>query len=86
MTITVNGQPYELTEQNYAELDRQHCISMGQNIIDFMVEYIDECASFSEEDYYEIGYDFVHGKDYDPEPEYAYYNILERYGLLKEEE
>ena len=45
MTITVNGQPYELTEQNYAELDRQHCISMGQNIIDFMVEYIDECTS-----------------------------------------
>lgn len=86
MTITVNGQPYELTEQNYAELDRQHCISMGQNIIDFMVEYIDECASFSEEDYYEIRYDFVHGKNYDPEPEDAYYNTLERYGLLKEEE
>ena len=88
MTITVNGQPYELTPQNHAEIDRQQCIETGRNMVEYMEDYLDEkqVKELTEDDYYEIGSDFIHANDYYPEPEESYYNILERYDLVKEEE
>ena len=94
MTITVNGQPYELTTQNLMEIDRQQCIETGKYIFDTVANDIDGVENLSltedaehltDDDFYELGASYNHRDDYYDNTQ-DFYNIVDDYGLIYDSE